>query len=180
MNMYAFHHSIILLYASRLTWTKNSVSYKCFYSFPLRHEMKDNIVNHSASHPLGWWEFHAGKYFVLKLLMLLLGSILLQLQWESGCANQPSLLTHPVQTMWWATIDAGLHDWIVWTNVSQGDRVLTVCPWEVHACNMSQDQSLLHKCAWTDGDFKNRSHWNLSNMSDKSLMWTEVPHKRPL
>ena len=133
--------------------------------------------------PLILWaggNFHAGKYFVLKLLMLLLGSIILQLQWDSGCANQPSLLTHTVQTMWWATIDAGLHDWIVWTNVSQGDRVLTVCPWEVHACNMSQDQSLLHKCAWTDGDFKNRSHWNLSNMSDKSLMWTEVPHKRPL
>lgn len=120
--------------------------------------------------PLILWaggNFHAGKYFVLKLLTLLSGSIILQLQWDSGCANQPSLVTHTVQTMWWAYHRC----WSPWLNsVNQcvtGRQSVTVCPWEVNACNMSQDQSLLHKCAWTDGDFKNRSHWNLSNMSDK-------------
>lgn len=113
--------------------------------------------------------------FVLKLLTLLSRSVILQWQWDSGCANQPSLVTHTVQTMWWITIDAGLHDWIVWTNVSQGDRVLTVCPWEVSACNVSQDQSLLHKCAWTDGDLKTRSHWNLSSTSDKITYVTWGP-----
>lgn len=40
MDMYASHFSLILFYASRSTWTKNSVSYKIFYFFPLRHEMK--------------------------------------------------------------------------------------------------------------------------------------------
>lgn len=119
--------------------------------------------------PLILWaggNFHAGKYFVLKLLTLLSGSVILQWQWDSGCANQPSLVTCTVQTMWRVTTDAGLH-WIVRTNVSQGDRVLSVCPWDVSVCIMSQDQSLLHKCAWTDGDFRKRSHWSLSKMSDK-------------
>lgn len=51
MDMYASHFSLILFYASRSTWTKNSVSYKIFYFFPLRHEMKESVRKNSASHP---------------------------------------------------------------------------------------------------------------------------------
>lgn len=133
--------------------------------------------------PLILWaggNFHAGKYFVLKLLTLLSGSIILQLQWDSGCANQPSLVTHTVQTMWWATIDAGLHDWIVWTNVSQGDRVSQCVP----------ERSMPVTCPRIKVSFTNVPGLMATLKIDligiwatwvtKSLMWTEVPHKRPL